>query len=95
MPLDAATVRRIAKLARVRVEDGEAELLAGELGTIIGWVEQLNAIDVTGVEPLTGPVEAAQRMRADVVTEGDRHADILANAPERVGAFFAVPKVVE
>ena len=95
MSLDAATVRRIAKLARIRVDEDEVAQLAGELGTIIGWVEQLNAIDVDGVEPLTGPVQAAQRMRADVVTEGDRHADILANAPERVGAFFAVPKVVE
>ena len=95
MSLDAATVRRIAKLARIRVGDDEVERLAGELGTILGWVEQLNEIDVEGVEPLTGPVQAALRMREDVVTVGDQHTQVLANAPERVGAFFAVPKVVE
>ncbi len=95
MSLDAATVRRIAKLARIRVGDDEVERLAGELGTIIGWVEQLRAIDVEGVEPLTGPVQAALRMREDVVTAGDLSAEVLANAPERVGSFFAVPKMVE
>ncbi len=95
MSLDAATVRRIAKLARIRVGEDEVERLAGELGTILGWVEQLNAIDVDGVEPLTGPVQSALRMRDDVVTVGDQQVDVLANAPEHVGAFFAVPKVVE
>lgn len=94
-PLDAATVRRIARLARIRVDDQEVETLRAELGSIIGWVEQLNALDVDGVEPLTGPVASSLRMRDDVVTEGDRQEAILANAPDRVGAFFAVPKVVE
>ena len=95
MSLDAATVRRIARLARIRVDDVEVERLAGELGAIIGWVEQLGEIDVDGIEPLTGPVQAALRMRDDTVTEGDRLDDVLRNAPEHAGAFFAVPKVVE
>ena len=95
MSLDAATVRRIARLARIRVGDDEVDRLAGELATIIGWVEQLREIDVDGVEPLTGPVQAALRMREDVVTDGDRHDDVLRNAPEHAGSFFAVPKVVE
>ena len=95
MSLDAATVRRIARLARIRVDDDEVARLAGELAAIIGWVEQLREIDVDGVEPLTGPVQSALRLRDDVVTEGDRCLDVLRNAPERAGAFFAVPKVVE
>lgn len=95
MSLDAATVRRIAKLARIRVGEDELDRLAGELGAIIQWVEQLDEIDVTGVEPLTGPVRVGLRMRDDVVTEPDRHDAVLANAPDRAGDFFAVPKVVE
>jgi aspartyl-tRNA(Asn)/glutamyl-tRNA(Gln) amidotransferase subunit C len=61
----------------------------------LGYVEQLGEVDVTGVEPLSGGAQMAMRMRDDVVTDGDRAEAVLANAPDRVGEFFAVPKVVE
>jgi aspartyl-tRNA(Asn)/glutamyl-tRNA(Gln) amidotransferase subunit C len=95
MSLDPATVRRIAKLARIRVEDAEVARLQGELNGILGWIEQLNEVDVEGVAPLTGGAQIAMRMREDVVTDGAYPERILANAPDRAGAFFAVPKVVE
>ncbi len=95
MPLDTATVRRIAKLARIRVDDDEVSTLQGELNAILGYVEQLNGVDVTGVEPLSGGAQMAMRLREDVVTDGEMAEAILANAPGREGAFFAVPKVVE
>ncbi len=95
MSLDAATVRRIAKLARIRVDDGEVSTLQAELNAILGYVEQLGEVDVTGIEPLSGGAQMAMRMREDVVTDGAQAGAVLANAPERVGEFFAVPKVVE
>ncbi len=95
MSLDAATVRRIASLARIRVEDDELPRLQAELNGILGWIEQLNEVDIEGVEPLTGAVHMALKMREDVVTNGGYPEKILANAPERIGDFFAVPKVVE
>lgn len=95
MSLDDATVRRIARLARIRVADDEVAALAHELGAIVAWVEQLDEIDVEGVEPMTGPVRRAQRLREDLATEPDRSEALLGNAPDRKGGFFAVPKVVE
>lgn len=95
MSLDAATVRRIAKLARIRVDDAEVAQLQNELSGILSWIEQLNEVDVTGVVPLTGGAQMALRMRADVVTDGGRLDEVLANAPDRAGNFYAVPKVVE
>lgn len=95
MSLDAATVRRIATLARIGLADVEAEHLRGDLNTILGWIEQLNEVDVTSVEPLTGAAQMALKMREDVVTDGGYAEKILANAPERIGDYFAVPKVVE
>lgn len=95
MALDPATIHRIAKLARIRIEDWQASQLEHELNSIFGWIEQLNEIDVEGVEPLTGGAQMAMKMRDDVVTDGAIRDRILANAPEREGAFFAVPKVVE
>ncbi len=95
MSLDPATVRRIARLARIRVSDDEVSSLQAELGGILGWVEQLNAVDVDGIEPLTGGGHLALRMRADAITDGGQAEAVLANAPDRVGGFFAVPKVVE
>jgi aspartyl-tRNA(Asn)/glutamyl-tRNA(Gln) amidotransferase subunit C len=95
MSLDTATVRRIAKLARIRVDDAEIATLQTELNAILGYVEQLNAVDVTGVEPLSGGAQMAMRLREDVVTDGNIAERILANAPDREGRFFAVPKVVE
>jgi aspartyl-tRNA(Asn)/glutamyl-tRNA(Gln) amidotransferase subunit C len=95
MSLDAATVRRIARLARIRVDDGEVVTLQAELNAILGYVEQLGEVDVTGVAPLSGGAQMAMRMRDDVVTDGDLASAVLANAPDRAGEFFAVPKVVE
>ena len=95
MALDPATVRRIASLARIRVEDAEIATLLGELNAIFGWIEQLNEVDVSGVEPLAGAAHRTLPMREDVVTDGGYPERILFNAPDRNGDFFAVPKVVE
>jgi aspartyl-tRNA(Asn)/glutamyl-tRNA(Gln) amidotransferase subunit C len=95
MSLDPATVRRIARLARIHVEAAEAEQLAGELNGILGWIEQLNEVDVEGVDPLTGAAQMAMRMRSDEVTDGGIPEMVLGNAPDRAGTFYAVPKVVE
>lgn len=95
MSLDAATVRRIASLARIGVREDEIEGLRTQLNSILGWIEQLNEVDVTDVAPLTGAAQMALKMREDVVTDGAYPDLVLANAPERAGDFFVVPKVVE
>ena len=95
MSLDPATVRRIAKLARIAVDDAQVAQLQGELNGILGWIEMLNEVNVDGVQPLAGATQMAATLRADVVDDGDRREAVLANAPDRAGAFFAVPKVVE
>ena len=95
MSLDPATIRRIATLARIHVEDSELARLAAELNGILGWIEQLNEVNVDGTEPLSGAQQMALKMRADLVTDGCYPEKVLANAPERAGDFFAVPKVVE
>jgi aspartyl-tRNA(Asn)/glutamyl-tRNA(Gln) amidotransferase subunit C len=95
MSLDPATIRRIASLARIRVEDHEVEPLCRELNGILGWIEQLNEVDVSGVAPLTGAGNTTMAMRADEVTDGGYPDKVLANAPERIGDFYVVPKVVE
>jgi aspartyl-tRNA(Asn)/glutamyl-tRNA(Gln) amidotransferase subunit C len=86
---------RVARLARIKVSDGEAEALRGELNTILGFVEQLNEVDVSGVEPMTSVLPMAMKKRADAVTDGGKADDILANAPSADGGYFLVPKVVE
>ena len=95
MSLDHATIRRIASLARIRVEDHEVEPLCQELNGILGWIEQLNEVDVTGIAPLTGASHMTNPLRADVVTDGGYPEKVLSNAPERIGDFYVVPKVVE
>jgi len=95
MSLEPATIRRIASLARIHVEDAELLALAGELNGILGWIEQLNEVNVDGIEPLTGAQQMALKMREDLVTDGGYPDKVLANAPERSGDFFVVPKVVE
>ena len=95
MSLDPATVRRIARLARLGIDEAEVSRLQGELGNILGWIEQLSEVDVEGVEPISGVGRASSRMRDDVVTDGGRLEAVLSNAPDRDGSFFAVPKVVE
>jgi aspartyl-tRNA(Asn)/glutamyl-tRNA(Gln) amidotransferase subunit C len=93
--LDNATVRRIARLARIRMDEAEVERLAGELSGILSYVEQLGEVDVTGIAPLSGGAQMAMRLREDAVTDGDKVEAVLANAPDREGDFYAVPKVVE
>ena len=95
MSIDTDTVRRVAVLARIAVTEDELEPLAGELNAILGWVEQLGEVDVSGVEPMTSVTPMALKQRVDEVTDGDRQADILANAPDAREGFFTVPKVVE
>lgn len=95
MSVDADTVRRIAHLARIRVEDGEVEKLRGELNAILAWVEQLGEVDIAGVAPMTSVAPMKMRMRNDEVTEGGNAEAILANAPMSDDNFFLVPKVVE
>jgi aspartyl-tRNA(Asn)/glutamyl-tRNA(Gln) amidotransferase subunit C len=95
MSVDAATVRHIAKLARIAVGDAEVAALAPELSNILGWIEQLREVDVEGVAPMTAVIPNQLRLRDDVVTDGDRRDEILANAPVAEHGFFAVPKVIE
>jgi aspartyl-tRNA(Asn)/glutamyl-tRNA(Gln) amidotransferase subunit C len=95
MSVDLAIVKRVAHLARISVTDAEAEALRGELNAILGFVEQLNEVDVAGVEPMTSVLPMAMKKRADVVTDGGKADDILANAPAREDHYFLVPKVVE
>jgi aspartyl-tRNA(Asn)/glutamyl-tRNA(Gln) amidotransferase subunit C len=95
MAIDAATVRRVARLARIREPQERLEPLARELSSILGWIEQLNEVDTEGVEPMTSAVAAKLPMREDKVTDGGDPGAILANAPSKAEGFFVVPKVVE
>lgn len=95
MALDTDTVRHIARLARIRVDDADLAPLADELNNILGWIEQLNEVDTDGVEPMTSAVDMVQRLRADTMNDGDLQEDVLANAPAAAAGFFSVPKVVE
>ena len=95
MSLDTATVRRIASLARIRLEEDEIERARAELNGILGWIEQLQAVPTEGVEPMAGGGAVPMRMREDAVTDGGMPEKILANAPDRQADYFTVPKVVE
>lgn len=95
MSVDIATVKRVAHLARIAVSEEDAARMAGELNTILGFVEQLNEVDVTGVEPMTSVIPIEMKKRQDAVTDGNKAADIVANAPATDENFFLVPKVVE
>ena len=95
MSVDSKTVRRIARLARIAVDDVEAALMEKELNALLAWVEQLAEVDVSGVPPMTSVVEQRLKMRADTITEGGRAGDVLKNAPLSDEGFFLVPKVVE
>jgi aspartyl-tRNA(Asn)/glutamyl-tRNA(Gln) amidotransferase subunit C len=95
MSIDIETARRVAKLARIKVEPAALPALAAEFTAILGFIEQLNEVDVTGVEPMTSVTPMRLTRRADVVTDGGQQAAILANAPDPREGFFAVPKVVE
>lgn len=95
MSVDAATVKRIGRLARIRIEEGEVETYRNELNTILGFVEQLGEVDVSGVEPMTSVMPMQLRRREDKVTDGGYPDKIVANAPLTEDNFFMVPKVVE
>ena len=95
MSVDLTTVKRVAKLARIAVNEQQAEKMVGELNNIIGFVEQLNEVNVEGVEPMTSVVEMTMRKREDKVTDGYKADDIVANAPATEDHYFMVPKVIE
>jgi aspartyl-tRNA(Asn)/glutamyl-tRNA(Gln) amidotransferase subunit C len=95
MSVDKDTVRRIAKLARIALPEERVAPMEGELNGILKWVEQLNEVNVEGVEPMTSVVAQSLKMRDDVVTDGDQAEAVTANAPESEDHFFLVPKVVE
>lgn len=95
MHVDQATVRRIARLARIKIEPAEEVALEKELSSILDWVEQLNELDTADVEPTTRIVPMEMKKRDDVVTEGDQSDAITANAPMSEDGFFVVPKIVE
>ena len=95
MSVDLATVKRVAHLARIAVSDADAEKMRGQLNAILAFVEQLNEVDVTGVEPMTSVVEMEMKKRQDIITDGHKAADIVANAPLTEDNYFLVPKVVE
>ncbi len=95
MSVDAATVRRIAHLARIAVSDAEVPHLQGELNAMLSFVEQLSEVDVSGVEPMTSVMPMEMRKRPDVVNDGEISDDIVKNAPATENHFFLVPKVVE
>jgi aspartyl-tRNA(Asn)/glutamyl-tRNA(Gln) amidotransferase subunit C len=95
MSVDKDTVRRIAKLARIALDEGQVEGMAGELDGIVKWVAQLDEVDVDGIAPMTSVVAHKLRMRDDVVTEGGNADALMANAPGGEDHFFVVPKVVE
>jgi aspartyl-tRNA(Asn)/glutamyl-tRNA(Gln) amidotransferase subunit C len=95
MSVDQATVRRIAHLSRIAVREEDVPHLQGELNSILAFVEELNAVDVTGVEPMTSVVPMAMRTRVDVITDGEIADKIVANAPATEDNFFLVPKIIE
>ena len=95
MAIDAATVRKVAHLARIRVDEDKLEPLADELSAILAWIEQLNEVDTAGVQPMASTEAVSLPMREDVVTEGGDPARVLSNAPKGDRGFFVVPKVVE
>jgi aspartyl-tRNA(Asn)/glutamyl-tRNA(Gln) amidotransferase subunit C len=95
MSVDIATVKRVAKLARIAVSEEEAQRMTGELNGILGFVEQLSEVDVAQVEPMTSVTAQSMRWRRDAVTDGGVAAAVIANAPESADSFFMVPKVVE
>ncbi len=91
----AETVRKIARLSRIRISEDRLNPMADELNGILKWIEQLNEVDVEGVAPMTSAVDVDAAMRADNVTDGDKRTDILANAPKSEDGFFVVPRSVE
>jgi len=95
MSVDINTVKRVAKLARIALDDDKAATMQGELNAILGFIDQLNEVDIDGVAPMTSVVDTAMKKRKDVVDDGDRAEDVVANAPEKEDNYFMVAKVIE
>lgn len=95
MSIDAATVRKIASLARISVSDDDIAAMVPELANILGWVEELGAVDTIGIEPLAAVIPNRLRLRDDIVGDGGMRDAVLANAPQAEHGFYAVPKVIE
>ena len=95
MSVDKDTVKKIGRLARIHVPETAQEQIAEELNHILGWVEQLNEVDTSDVEPLASVTGHSLPLRTDSVTDGEKSADVLKNAPQSASGFFVVPKVVE
>lgn len=95
MSIDTETARRVAKLARIKVDEAKLPELANEFSAILGFIEQLNEVDVDGIEPMTSVTPQRLKRRDDVVTDGGQPQAVLKNAPDAREGFFAVPKVVE
>ncbi len=95
MSVDKATVSRVARLARIHIDDSRLEPMAGELTTIISWIEQLNEVNTDAVAPLASVTGHALPLRDDVIADGNKLEAIMQNAPESASGFFVVPKVVE
>ena len=95
MSVDKDTVRRIAKLARIAMDDAQAAEMETELNALLDWIQQLSEVDVENVPPMTSVVQQRLKMREDVVTDGGYADDLMKNAPQSEDHFFVVPKVVE
>ncbi len=95
MPINQDTVRRVAHLARIRVDEDALPALAGDFNAILGFIDELKEVDIEGVEPMVSVTPMRLKRRADQVTDGDRREQVLANAPDAREGFFVVPKVVE
>jgi aspartyl-tRNA(Asn)/glutamyl-tRNA(Gln) amidotransferase subunit C len=95
MSIDTQTAARVAKLARIKVDEADLSALAQEFTNILGFIEQLNEVDVEGVEPMTSVTPQRLFRREDIVNDGNQQAAVLANAPDSREGFFAVPMVVE
>lgn len=95
MSVDAATIRRIARLSRIELPEADVPAMQGEINAILGFVEQLGEVNVEGVEAMTSVTPMALKMREDVVTDGEKAALVTANAPQSEDNYFLVPKVVE
>ncbi len=95
MSVDDATVRKIARLARIGIDEAQVAPLAAELSGLVGWIEQLGEVDTKGIAPMTAVIPVHLKWREDVVTDGGVRDKVLANAPATESGFFAVPKVIE
>ncbi len=95
MAVDDEMVARVARLARLRLEPAEAAPLVSELNRILGWIDQLQAVDTSGIEPMAAVIPTSREWRADEVTDGGIADKVLANAPRAAHGFFAVPRVIE